>query len=193
MILVKRHWTITSLAGHSARKIKGLFSVIHTSNPCGLPRLSFICFHVTRISETDTLVALTSVGAAVGSVGRKVESDEPAIAPMLSLSSTVPGSLSCSCLPDLFFNDNLWSCGKDTDQKVIYLGFWVRSTDTIILLITNEKPRMMRTEAFILESGRAFLRKVNDLTWAAWQSSLSAGIGWCACLFINLIDFETKL
>lgn len=41
---------------------------IHTSNPCGLPRLSLICFHATRISDTDTLVALTSVGAAVGSV-----------------------------------------------------------------------------------------------------------------------------
>lgn len=29
---------------------------IHTSNPCGLPRLSLICFHATRISDTDTLV-----------------------------------------------------------------------------------------------------------------------------------------
>lgn len=41
---------------------------VHTSNPCGLPRLSFICFHAIRISDMDTLVALTSVGAALGSV-----------------------------------------------------------------------------------------------------------------------------
>lgn len=46
---------------------------VHTSNPCGLPRLSFRCFHAIRISDMDTLVALTSVGAALGSVGRKVE------------------------------------------------------------------------------------------------------------------------
>lgn len=46
---------------------------IHTSNPCGLPRLSLICFHATRISDTDMLVALTSVGAALGSVQRKME------------------------------------------------------------------------------------------------------------------------
>lgn len=45
----------------------------HTSNPCGLPRLSLICFHAIRISDTDTLVALTSVGAALGSVGRKMK------------------------------------------------------------------------------------------------------------------------
>lgn len=46
---------------------------VHTSNPCGLPRLSLICFHATRISDTDKLVALTSIGAAVGSVLRKIE------------------------------------------------------------------------------------------------------------------------
>lgn len=189
MILMKRHWA-TSLKGHSASKIKGLFSVIHTSNPCGLPRLSFICFHVTRISETDTLVALTSVGAAVGSVGRKVEMMNHS--PYIISVNTVPGSLSCSCLPDLFFNDTLWSCEKERDQKVIYLGFWVGSTDTRILPITSEKSRMMRAEDFILKSGRAFLRKVKDLTSAAWQSSLptkTVSQDWLVCLFIYLINW----
>lgn len=46
---------------------------VHTSNPCGLPRLSFTCFHAITISDMDTLVALTSVGAALGSVWREVE------------------------------------------------------------------------------------------------------------------------
>lgn len=69
------------------------------------------------------------------------------------------------------------------------MGFWVGSTDTKILPITSEKSRMMRAEAFILESGRAFLRKVKDLTSAAWQSSLPAKTvsqDWLvfACLFI---------
>lgn len=53
----------------SEETIKLIFShSVHTSNPCGLPRLSLMCFHATRISDTDTLVALTSVGAALGSV-----------------------------------------------------------------------------------------------------------------------------
>lgn len=109
------------------QKNKRLFfnNSVHTSNPCGLPRLSLLCFHVTRISDTDTLIALTSVGAAVGSVGRKVEmmSNSPTISlssivlwekcevmnhsPTLSLSSIVLGSLRCSCLLSLFVNDML--------------------------------------------------------------------------------------
>jgi len=55
------------------RRLLIMIFCIHTSNPCGLPRLSLICFHATRISDTDKLVALTSIGAAVGSVLRKME------------------------------------------------------------------------------------------------------------------------
>lgn len=74
VILLKCHQTISSGENNGNRNNKGYFqNSIHTSNPCGLPRLSLICFHATRISDTDTLVALTSVGAAVGSVWRKME------------------------------------------------------------------------------------------------------------------------